>query len=144
MIRMKNGKILIEFTSAAPGSDRDILFRNHSKLRGSGLYIAESLTPRRQAMFADLLQLKREGLIFVFTRSGDILACRSRGSAPIHIADPEVVRRLAGDGAPGRPAQGRTQAGGGGARPALAAWREQREPARQMRTPTSAAPWRLR
>ncbi|KAF0300618.1 hypothetical protein FJT64_003284 [Amphibalanus amphitrite] len=63
MIRLKNGKILIEFTSAAPGSDRDILFRTKSKLRGSGLFIAKSLTPRRQAIFADLLQLKREGLI---------------------------------------------------------------------------------
>ena len=140
MIRLKNGKILIEFTSAAPGSDRDILFRTKSKLRGSGLFIAESLTPRRQAMFADLLQLKREGLIFsVFTRSGNILVCRSRDSAPIRIADPEAVRQLAGTGALGRSAQGRAQLPGGGGQPVLSVRREQGGPARETMPPTSAS-----
>ena len=116
--RTSNGKILIEFTSAAPGSDRDVLFRSKAKLRGSGLFIAESLTPRRQAIFSDLLQLKREKKIFsVFTRSGNILACRSRDTAPLRIADPEAVRQLSrsadrdpgGAAAPRRPAQGRAQ-----------------------------------
>ena len=62
--RLKSGRVLVEFTSAAPGSDRDILFRTKTRLRGSGLYISESLTPRRQEMFADLLALKRDGIIF--------------------------------------------------------------------------------
>lgn len=122
--RLKNGKVLTEFTSAALGSDRDILFRSKSKLRGSGLYVSESLTPRRQAMFADLLWLKKEGVIFsVFTRSGDILACRSRDSAPLRIASPEAVRCLSESGAQYRPAQGRAQARDGGGRTDYAAER---------------------
>ena len=125
MIRLKNGKVLIDFTTAARGSDRDILFRTKTKLRGSGLFVSESLTPRRQAMFSDLLQLKKEGIIFsAFTRSGDIFACRSRDSAPIRIADPEAVRQLAGTGAPPCPARGRARAAERG-RPGPAAEREE-------------------
>ena len=37
MIRRMSGKILVEFTLAATGSDRDRLFRNKATLRGSGL-----------------------------------------------------------------------------------------------------------
>ena len=124
MIRLPNGKILVDFTSAAPGSDRDILFRSKTKLRGSGLYISESLTPRRQAIFAELLQLKRRGVIFsVFTRAGNILACRSRDSAPIRIASPDAVSQLAGV-AESRSSQGRAQRDGGGDPPAPALRRE--------------------
>ena len=89
MIRMRTGKVLVEFVSAAPGSDRDLIFRNKSKLRGSGLFIAESLTPRRQEMVKELLRLKKEGKIStVFTRAGDVMICRSRDSPPLRIADP--------------------------------------------------------
>ena len=116
MIRLRTGKILVEFTSAAPGSDRDFLFRNKTKLRGSGLFIAESLTPRRQEMFVELLRLKKEGRLFsVFTRAGDILICRSRDSAPLRVADPEVVRQLAGDDGARRPAPERSRPGSVGA-----------------------------
>ena len=118
LVPLRSGKVLIEFNSAAPGSDRDILHRTKSRLRGSGLYIAESLTPRRQAMFADLLRLKKQGVIFsVFTRSGDILACRSRDSAPLRIATPEAVQQLAESGGTARPVQGRAQARGVGDAP---------------------------
>ncbi|KAF0302163.1 hypothetical protein FJT64_025705 [Amphibalanus amphitrite] len=116
LIRFRNGKVMMEFTSSGPGSDRDIVYRSRARLRGSGLFVSESLTPRRQAMFMDLLSLKKEGRIFsVFTRSGDILACKSRDSAPVRVADPEAVRRLAVSGAPRRPAQGRAQEAGRGA-----------------------------
>ncbi|KAF0296948.1 hypothetical protein FJT64_005620 [Amphibalanus amphitrite] len=128
MVRLKNGKILTEFTTATPGSDRDFLFRAKSRLRGSGLYIAESLTPRRQAMFVELLQLKREGVVFsVFTRSGDVFACRERDSAPIRVSDLEAVRRLAGDRAPDLRAQGRTQARGSGGQQPSTRSAEERE-----------------
>ena len=119
MIRLRTGKILVEFTTAATGSDRDFLFRNKAKLRGSGLFIAESLTPRRQEMFLELLRLKKEGRIFsVFTRAGNILICRSRDSAPLRVADPEVVRQLAEDGGARRPVQERPAPGSGDAPPA--------------------------
>ena len=132
MPRLRSGKILVDFTSAAPGSDRDILFRSKAKLRGSGLYIAESLTPRRQSMFAELLKLKKRGVISsVFTRSGDILVFRSRDSAPIRIASPESVSQLSGI-AESRNTQGRAQEedGGGPAAPTPQREREPGEPTR--------------
>ena len=119
LVRLRNGKVIFEFTSSAPGSDRDIVYRSRAKLRGSGLFVNESLTPLRQAMFSDLLRLKKEGRIFtVFTRSGDILACGSRDSPPVRVADPETVRRLAGSDTVCRPdLQGRAQAAGRAAPP---------------------------
>ena len=142
MLRLKNGKILIHFTTAARGSDRDTLFRAKTKLRGSGLFIAESLTPRRQAMLADLLQLKDQSVIAsVFTRSGDIFACRTRDSEPIRIADPEAVQQLYGAGSPDRPPQGRARPeSGGGARPSRDYGREERR--RGEREDTPAGPSR--
>ena len=63
-------------------------------------------------MLLDLLRLKKAGKIFsVFTRSGNILACRSRDSAPIRIASPEALQQLAGSGAARRPVQERAQSG---------------------------------
>lgn len=112
LIRLRNGKVLVEFSTAAPGSDRDTIFRSKTKLRGSGLFVAESLTPRRQELFSSLLKLKKEGRIFsVFTRSGNVLACRSRDTAPVRVVDAETVQRMAGGGggAADRPAQGRAQ-----------------------------------
>ena len=62
--------------------------------------------------------MKREKKIAsVFTRSGNIMVCRSRDSAPFRVADPEAVSQLSGSGAPRRPEQGRAQAGSGGGRP---------------------------
>ena len=129
MIRLRNGKMLVEFTTAAPGSDRDILFRMKSKLKGTGLVITESLTPRRQALFSELLQLRKERIIFsAFTMAGEIFVCRSRDAAPLRIAGPEAVRQLVGSGASRRPEQGRAQAesGGGPSPPALVPGREER------------------
>ena len=124
MIRLRSGKVLVEFTSASPGSDRDILFRSKAKLRGSGLFISESLTPRRQALFSETLQLKKDGIIFsTFTRAGNIFVCRSRDSAPLRIADPEALRQLAESGASRRPAQRRAQVEGVSGRPDP--WREE-------------------
>ena len=140
MIRLRSGKVLVEFTSASPGSDRDVLFRAKSKLRGSGLFISESLTPRRQAMFLETLQLKKAGIIFsTFTRAGNIFVCRSRDSAPLRVADPEAVRQLAESGASHRPAQGRARVEGAGGLPAP--WEEEgaRERGRAPSGPSGGA-----
>ena len=110
VIKLRNDKVLFEFQTASPGSDRDVVFRSKTKLKGSGLYVSESLTPRRQKMFQELLRLKREKLIFsVFTRSGDVMVCRHRGSVPFRVADPEAVSQLIAPGAPPVSEQGRTQ-----------------------------------
>ena len=67
---------------------------------------------RSYELFLELLRLKKAGKVFsVFTRSGNILACRSRDSAPIRIASPEALRQLAGSGAARRPVQERAQSG---------------------------------
>ena len=120
--KLKSGKVLIEFSSAVSGSERDFFFRSKAKLRGSGLYISESLTPRRQEMFQILLEMKREKRIFkVFTRAGDVMVCRTPDSPPIRVADPEAVGDLCGAAAARRPEQRRAQgAGEGGPRPGAA------------------------
>ena len=59
--------------------------------------MAESRTPRRRKLFSSLLKK----YFSVFTRSGSVLACRSRDAAPLRVADAEAVQRLAGDGGGG-------------------------------------------
>ena len=87
--RLQSKNILVEFTSIAFNSVRDRIFRSKtSKLQGSGLFVSESLTSRRQKIFQRLLQLKRSGVIVsVFTQSGDIFIRRHVDSVPQHIQD---------------------------------------------------------
>ena len=69
-------------------------------------------------MLSDLMRLRKEGVIFsAFTRSGNIMACRSRDAAPLRIASPEAVQQLAESGPVSRLVQERTQVGGVGDAP---------------------------
>lgn len=82
-------------------------------------------------MFMDLLQLKKQRVIFsVFTRSGNVLVCKSRDSAPIRVADPETVRQLSESCEHDLTGQRRFQTGGSGGPPG--------------RTPGGALPGRAR
>ena len=111
--RVRN-KIHVEFTSAAPGSNRDQLFRAKTKLRGSGLFITESLTPHRQELFQNLLHLKREKIVFAaFTQAGELFARKTCSSTPVKIRDHAALQQLCDPGHQ----QGRAQAGGGGSPP---------------------------
>ena len=99
---------------AAPGSNRDQLFRSKTKLRGSGLFITESLTPHRQELFQNLLLLKRQKVIFAaFTQSGELFARKTCSSPPVKIRDHVTLQQLCGSHRP----QERAQAGGGGSPP---------------------------
>ena len=94
--RLGDRAILAEFQSSAVGSDRDTLFRTKTRLRGSGLFISESLTPRRRQILRGLLQLKAEmKIISVFTQSGDIFIRETSSSPPVRIPDMSAVQRLA-------------------------------------------------
>lgn len=94
--RLQNHKIMVRFKSASPGSDRDKLFRSKTKLKGTGLFIAESLTRVRQETFQALLRLKKGRVIHtVFTESGSLLVRRTPGSTPIKITDSADVEELA-------------------------------------------------
>ena len=85
----------VRFTSSKPGSDRDILFRNKTRLRGTGLYIRESLTPRRQAVYSELVARKMERKITtVFTRSGTVFAVVNSGERPRPVRSDEALQRL--------------------------------------------------
>ena len=65
----------VRFWTSEPGSYRDRLFRVKTRLRGSGLYIGELLTPRRLQWLHELRQMKTEGMIAAaFTRSGVVTA----------------------------------------------------------------------
>ena len=71
--RVRNQAIMVKFKSALPGSDRDQLFRTKKKLPGTGLFINESLTRKRQELFRELLRLKKGRSIHaVYTQAGDL------------------------------------------------------------------------
>ena len=109
-----HSKLFVEFTTASPGSNRDQLYRTKTRLRGSGLFIAESLTPYRQELFQNLLRLKKDQTIFTaFTRSGELFVRKTRSSSPVKIGDHAALQQLRESGRP----QGRAQAGGGGCLP---------------------------
>lgn len=85
----------VRFTSSKPGSDRDILFRNKTRLRGTGLYIRESLTPRRQEVYSQLaVKKKQRKIVTVFTRSGTVFAVVSPGERPRPVRSDEALQRL--------------------------------------------------
>ena len=94
-VQREERQLRVRFTSARPGSDRDVLFRNKTRLRGTGLYIRESLTPRRLAMYKELAIKKKERKIAtVFTRSGTVFAVVSQGDRPRPVRGEEALRRL--------------------------------------------------
>ena len=100
-----HSRLFVEFTTTAPGSNRDHLYRTKTRLRGSGLFIAESLTPYRQELFQNLLRLKKEQTIFTaFTRSGELFVRKTCSSSPVKIRDhaalQQLVSRVGGRGAP--------------------------------------------
>ena len=103
--RLRSGTIFIEFTSTGPGSDRDAVFRSKTKLRGSGIFISESLTPRRHHLFRTLLEMKRAGKIAaVYTQTGDIIIRKGAGSRPRGLAAADRIRAAtAGTSAEARP-----------------------------------------
>lgn len=93
----------VRFWTSEPGSDRDKLFRGKTRLRGSGLFIGELLTPRRLQWLHELRQMKKEGLVTAaFTRSGVVTAIVRPGerARPIHtdVAMQRLVRDLMTDG----------------------------------------------
>ena len=88
-------QLRVRFTTSRPGSDRDVLFRNKTRLRGTGLFIRESLTPRRQAMFNELASKKRERkIVTVFTRSGTVFAVVNQGERPRPVRSDDALQRL--------------------------------------------------
>ena len=86
--RLRNNSIMLKFKSASPNSDRDRLFRTKTRLRGSGLFISESLTRKRQEIFRELLGLKRRRSIHAaFTESGELFVRKTAESSPEKILD---------------------------------------------------------
>ena len=93
--RLRNQSVLVKFKSTANGSDRDRLFWSKIALRGTGLFVAESLTARRQGILRTLVQLKKEKLIYAaYTQSGDIFVRMCENSRPNKIADQAAVSHL--------------------------------------------------
>ncbi|KAF0302653.1 hypothetical protein FJT64_025255 [Amphibalanus amphitrite] len=82
-VHREDRQIRVRFVTSRSGSDRDILFRNKTKLRGTGLYIRESLTKQRLTIFNELSLMKREKKIAtVLTRSGTVFVVVSQGERP--------------------------------------------------------------
>ena len=111
--RLGGKTILVKFVSSGRGSNRDLIFTSKTRLRGSGLFISESLTSRRRHILRSLLQLKKaQQISSVFTQSSDIFIRETSSSPPIRIPDMSAVRQLTlARAVSQRPEQGRAQSG---------------------------------
>ena len=88
-------QIRVRFNVVTAGSDRFYLVRNKTRLRGTGLYIRERLTPFRQRIFNDMLQLKRNKKIHtVFTKEGTVFVVIDRMDRPRPVRTEAAVERL--------------------------------------------------
>ena len=116
-------QIRVRFKGVGPGSDRFFLVRNKTKLQGSGLYIRERLTPYRQRLFNEVLQLKRQNRVStVFTREGIVFVATSQRDRPRPVRSDVGLERLmqhlaehAADQQTGVPAHQSTRATSGAA-----------------------------
>ena len=94
-VRRDERQIQIRFNAVSEGSDRFFLVRNKTKLRGSGLFIRERLTPSRQRIFNETLQLKRNRqLNTVFTRDGTVFVVVDQRDRPRPVRSEAAVERL--------------------------------------------------
>ena len=88
-------QIRVRFNATGAGSDRHFLVRNKTKLRGSGLFIRECLTPFRHGIFKELMQLKRQGWVStVFTRDGTVFVVVEQRDRPRPVRTLEALERL--------------------------------------------------
>ena len=91
-------RLNVLFSSSAPDSTRDFLFRNKTKLQGTGLFIGERLAPSRRRQLNLALAQKRAGrLDAVFTRGGTVYVVQHGGNPrPVHgeMAMERLVRQL--------------------------------------------------
>ena len=94
-LRREERLILVRFSTSAAGSDRYLLIRNKTRLRGTGLYIREKLTPARQQIFNKLMQLKREDKVStVFTRDGTVFVVVGQRGRPRPVRSEVALERL--------------------------------------------------
>ena len=94
-LRREERRICVRFSAVGAGSDRYILLRNKTKLRGSGLYIREKLTAARQNIFNQLMQMKRGDMVSaVFTRDGTVFVVTDQRQRPRPVRSDAALERL--------------------------------------------------
>ena len=94
-VRREERQIQVRFNTVAVDSDRYFLVRNKTRLRGTGLYIRERLTPYRQKILNDLMQMKRNGqLSAVFTKDGTVFAATNQRDRPRPVRSEVALERL--------------------------------------------------
>ena len=94
-VRREGRQICVRFTAVGAGSDRYQLVLNKTKLRGSGLYIREKLTPMRLNIFNRLMQMKRDDMVSaVFTRDGTVFVAVGQQDRPRAVRGDAALERL--------------------------------------------------
>ena len=94
-IHREQRQIRVRFNTVTAGSARYFLVRNKTRLRGSGLYIREYLTPTRQRIFNAMLNLKRNNQVStVFTKEGTVFAVIDHRDRPCPIRSEAAVERV--------------------------------------------------
>ena len=88
-------QIRVRFSTVGAGSDRYLLIRNRTRLRGTGLYIRERLTPMRQRIYSELMQLKWSNKIStVFTKDGTVFVVVGQRDRPRPVRSDVALERL--------------------------------------------------
>lgn len=94
-VHRDRGKIWVRFSHSFPGSNRDQIFRGKTRLRGTGLFVREKITARRQSWCDELMKLKHRGLIrVVSTRSGTVFCMEANCTRFVPIQSEEALQRL--------------------------------------------------
>ena len=99
-LRREERQICVRFSASGAGSDRYLLLRNKTKLRGSGLYIREKLTSARQQLFNKLMQLKlklEDRISTVSTRDGTVFAVVGERDRPCPVRSDVALELLIRD-----------------------------------------------
>ena len=88
-------QIRVRFSAVGAGSDRYLLIRNRTRLRGTGLYIRERLTPVRQRIYNELMQLKWNNKVnTVFTKDGTVFVVVGERDRPRPVRSEATLERL--------------------------------------------------
>lgn len=129
-LHREGNQIRVRFNTMSEGSDRFFFVRNKTRLRGTGLYIRERLTPYRQRIFNELVyQKKNKQISTMFTKEGTVFVVVSQRDRPRPVRSEAALQRLyqhlvqleqadgqrTGTSAPSM-SQGRASPGTGGAR----------------------------
>ena len=89
-------RVICRFVRSGKGSVRDQIYFRRLELKGTNMYVNESVTKFRQDLISKLIPLKKANRLFsVFTRYGRVYCTEQRGGRMIRIDSVQEIENLA-------------------------------------------------